>query len=111
MTDDIVPDDDIAAQMGFSSFGSQPKQKKRRLEAAPARSQPVVPTIDKSVPAKQTASADTRNTTSAEPDLRAFRYGVRNERGDMTFFMPSFIEDPWKDLRKSMHAQSSNQKV
>lgn len=34
-------------------------------------------------------------------DLAAYRRGVKNERGDMAYFLPSFLEDPWKDLRKS----------
>ena len=25
--------------------------------------------------------------------------GVRNESGDMVYFKPSFLEDPWKDLK------------
>ncbi|KAK4990612.1 hypothetical protein LTR66_006755 [Elasticomyces elasticus] len=33
-------------------------------------------------------------------DLRALRQGVRNERGDMAYFLPSFVEDPWKDVRE-----------
>jgi len=30
--------------------------------------------------------------------LQALRQGVRNERGDMVYFLPSFLEDPWKNL-------------
>lgn len=30
--------------------------------------------------------------------LQALRRGVRNERGDMAYFLPSFLEDPWRDL-------------
>ncbi|KAK5138035.1 hypothetical protein LTR08_005832 [Meristemomyces frigidus] len=31
--------------------------------------------------------------------LQALRQGLKNERGDMAYFLPSFIEDPWKNLR------------
>ncbi|KAH0367325.1 hypothetical protein KCU65_g4771, partial [Aureobasidium melanogenum] len=31
-------------------------------------------------------------------ELAALRRGVKNARGDMVVFMPSFIEDPWKGL-------------
>jgi hypothetical protein len=31
-------------------------------------------------------------------ELSTLRRGVRNARGDMVVFMPSFIEDPWKGL-------------
>jgi len=31
-------------------------------------------------------------------NLQALRRGVRNERGDMAYFLPSFLEDPWAKL-------------
>ncbi|KAG9682621.1 hypothetical protein KCU85_g6416, partial [Aureobasidium melanogenum] len=31
-------------------------------------------------------------------ELAALRRGIKNARGDMVVFMPSFIEDPWKGL-------------
>lgn len=34
----------------------------------------------------------------APQELAALRRGVKNARGDMVVFMPSFIEDPWKGL-------------
>ena len=34
----------------------------------------------------------------AAQELAALRRGVKNARGDMVVFMPSFIEDPWKGL-------------
>ena len=34
-----------------------------------------------------------------ERSLQALRDGVRNESGDMVYFLPSFLEDPWKDVR------------
>ena len=35
----------------------------------------------------------------AQQDLYALRKGVRDQRGDVAYYNPSFIEDPWKDLR------------
>jgi hypothetical protein len=32
------------------------------------------------------------------------RKGVRNETGDMVFFKPSFLEDPWRHLRDAKKA-------
>ena len=32
-------------------------------------------------------------------NLRALAAGVRNENGDMVYFLPSFIEDPWARLK------------
>ncbi|KAG9594707.1 hypothetical protein KCU77_g4900, partial [Aureobasidium melanogenum] len=34
----------------------------------------------------------------APQELAALRRGIKNARGDMVVFMPSFIEDPWKGL-------------
>ncbi|KAI4812185.1 hypothetical protein E4T44_10862 [Aureobasidium sp. EXF-8845] len=34
----------------------------------------------------------------APQELSALRRGVKNARGDMVVFMPSFVEDPWKAL-------------
>ncbi|KAI5269101.1 hypothetical protein E4T47_07225 [Aureobasidium subglaciale] len=31
-------------------------------------------------------------------ELAALRRGIKNARGDMVVFMPSFIDDPWKGL-------------
>lgn len=36
---------------------------------------------------------------SGKADLHALRNGVVNERGDMVYFKPSFLEDPWKGLK------------
>jgi len=33
-------------------------------------------------------------------ELEAYRKGVRNEKGDLGWFLPSFIEDPWAKLEK-----------
>lgn len=45
--------------------------------------------------------AQTDNWTPGFPapqELAALRRGIKNARGDMVVFMPSFIEDPWKGL-------------
>ncbi|KAG9564437.1 hypothetical protein KCU71_g6834, partial [Aureobasidium melanogenum] len=34
----------------------------------------------------------------APQELAALRRGIKNARGDMVVFLPSFIEDPWKGL-------------
>lgn len=33
--------------------------------------------------------------SSTEAPLSAYRMGVRNANGDIAYFLPSFIEDPW----------------
>jgi hypothetical protein len=34
-------------------------------------------------------------------ELEAYRKGVKKENGDLAWFLPSFIEDPWAKLEKS----------
>jgi hypothetical protein len=36
--------------------------------------------------------------------LQALRRGIRNERGDMAYFLPSFLENPWKELSAEQQA-------
>lgn len=38
-------------------------------------------------------------TIAGPPSLEALRWGVKNNRGDLVVFMPSFLEDPWARLR------------
>nr|POE47994.1 hypothetical protein CFP56_01322 [Quercus suber] len=35
-----------------------------------------------------------------EASLEALRHGVRNGRGDMVYFLPSFLENPWQSQRQ-----------
>lgn len=45
--------------------------------------------------------AQTDNWTPGFPtpqELAALRRGIKNARGDMVVFLPSFIQDPWKSL-------------
>jgi hypothetical protein len=34
-------------------------------------------------------------------ELNALRFGVRDENGDTAYFLPSFVEDPWANLKQS----------
>ncbi|KAF2218812.1 hypothetical protein BDZ85DRAFT_63885 [Elsinoe ampelina] len=40
-----------------------------------------------------------RPVDMAAYSLQDLRYGVRNEHGDVAYFLPSFLEDPWVGLR------------
>lgn len=74
-------------------------------QQAQAQSQPTgsVPTHQNRMPA--TAHLNGGNGASSWPqgvpsreELGSLRRGVQNARGDMAYFLPSFIEDPWKGL-------------
>ncbi|KAH8727923.1 hypothetical protein GQ44DRAFT_648313 [Phaeosphaeriaceae sp. PMI808] len=35
----------------------------------------------------------------SKAELNALRFGIKNEHGDTAYFLPNFVEDPWKPLR------------
>jgi hypothetical protein len=37
----------------------------------------------------------------SKAELNALRQGVRNNQGDLAYFLPSFVEDPWAKLEKN----------
>jgi len=38
--------------------------------------------------------------TSREVGIEAYRHGVKQSNGDMAYFLPSFLEDPWARLNQ-----------
>ncbi|KAF2853896.1 hypothetical protein T440DRAFT_292962 [Plenodomus tracheiphilus IPT5] len=34
-------------------------------------------------------------------ELNALKFGVKDENGDVAYFLPSFVEDPWASLKKT----------
>lgn len=48
---------------------------------------------------QQSGSQAHETDNEGKPTLQALRNGVRNERGDLTIFLPSFLEDPWARLK------------
>jgi len=52
-----------------------------------------------SVPSIATTSDKSGASRSNGPTQQAYRHGVKNEQGDMAYFLPSFLEDPWQELR------------
>lgn len=109
----------IAAAMGFSGFGSKPKKRKYNdyfvdpsiTNAASATGANGVPTREKPKKADEVQSlphsaekADENGVGDVPADrtpssLAQLRHGVRNQNGDIAYFLPSFIEDPWARLK------------
>lgn len=48
---------------------------------------------------KQMESMAHETDSDGKPTLQALKNGIRNEKGDLAIFLPSFIEDPWKGLK------------
>lgn len=68
--------------------------------AEPASKPAAEPDVN-NVAATQNGGAGAESWPQGMPDqqeLSALRRGVKNARGDMAYFLPSFIEDPWSSL-------------
>ncbi|GAB7323270.1 hypothetical protein MBLNU13_g05749t2 [Cladosporium sp. NU13] len=111
-------DPEIAAMMGFGSFGvskkrkfgadeaftdaqpasgkaQEPQQVVSNANAVPvagARSRPI------NTPVADTTRDDITLADGSTMSSQALRRGIRNERGDTAYFLPSFLEDPWAKL-------------
>lgn len=119
--DEVDIDPAIAEAMGFSGFGAQHNKKRKfngndtfidtptveesvsshasKSNAVPLGFRGKAP--DESVLQRKPKPGGTNQVMQADvsrDDLQAYRQGVMNENGHMVYFMPSFIEDPWKDL-------------
>lgn len=88
----------------YISWGnSVPEEKPKQTETSTA-----LPTTNaQSNSGSLAATAQRTNTTPpsiwpqgmpSPEELAALRRGVRNTRGDMAYFLPSFIQDPWESL-------------
>ncbi|TKA50816.1 hypothetical protein B0A49_11402 [Cryomyces minteri] len=67
------------------------------LPAHPSLPSKPAPVASDDVPAADRSSRTSYGALSRQ-ELDALRRGVRNARGDVAFFMPSFVEDPWAGL-------------
>lgn len=118
-TDEMEVDPAIAEAMGFSGFGMQTKKRKHDSNDAfvdtgsTATGSNSTPIHQGGGGSTEAASKQPRNSAGdpnkqnpatdadGKPTLEALRHGVRNENGDMVYFLPSFIEDPWKHLKST----------
>lgn len=97
----------IAEAMGFSGFGMQTNSTNRKRKHGAtddglsfvdshAKGTGANATVSGAAPAQQSVAAAVGG--DGKPTLEALRRGVRNAAGDMVYFLPSFIEDPWNGL-------------
>lgn len=110
-SEDFEIDPAIAAAMGFSGFGAQKKRKfdadqgfvdpsfKQAQMAESSTGANSAPLGQKKAVKVEHVPKEAVQAAPAKPSLEALRHGVRNERGDMVYFMPSFLEDPWAGLK------------
>jgi hypothetical protein len=68
---------------------------------------PEKPIIDEKEFTPNAKEIDTDSTVSfggppiSKAAMNALRQGVKNEHGDLAYFLPSFVEDPWERLQKN----------
>ena len=127
-TEDFEVDPAIAEAMGFSGFGMGKKRKfnpndgfvdpdttasKTKNNGANTSTHTTTRTHDSKQRPNENAQLPERVATTrspeggpatataqqGEPTLEQLRHGVRDENGDIAYFLPSFLEDPWKDLK------------
>jgi len=69
--------------------------------SASLASRPAASSVDDAVK-NLGAQEDTRESSDQvqQHGIEAYRRGVQNETGDMAYFLPSFLEDPWERLRQ-----------
>ncbi|KAF2108712.1 hypothetical protein BDV96DRAFT_652650 [Lophiotrema nucula] len=107
----IVPSSEAASQPKFDTKGKQKQPPASGLADFLARGQ--VLEAEKASDAQQSATTTShgQDEISSESvsfggpaipqaELAALRRGVRNEEGDMVYFQPSFVEDPWEKLEQ-----------
>lgn len=71
------------------------------VSSAEPASKPAAESHVNNVAVTQNGGAGAESWPQGLPDqqeLFALRRGVKNARGDMAYFLPSFIEDPWSSL-------------
>jgi hypothetical protein len=84
--------------IGLAAFLAHAKQ---LPENPPGVEQASLPTIqDQSPQNRNNATFSYGGPSISESELHALRRGVRNEAGDMAYFLPSFVEDPWDKLEQ-----------
>ena len=111
-TDEDAVAADAAAQDTQSQPSPPPTAKGKKIQPAAtglaaflARGQEIQ---DPPSEAQQSAPAVTQSDQSetvsfgglpiTQAELNALRHGIRNEEGDLAYFLTSFVEDPWERL-------------
>ena len=61
-------------------------------------SQPTLPDSARPLPHGTGRKPSGSGEQQSQHDWHALRKGVRDRRGDIAYYQPSFVEDPWKDL-------------
>lgn len=91
----------LGNRRGLSAPGQEPDSNGKREFSLPHGVPPPIIAQGQTV-LEDTATSrhDQKPTTQGTPELGAYRNGVRRPNGDIAYFLPSFIEDPWAQFKK-----------
>ncbi|KAI9808979.1 MAG: hypothetical protein M1827_007101 [Pycnora praestabilis] len=56
------------------------------------------------------AAPHTHGPGNSQVDAQQLRRGIRNERGDIAYYDPSFVENPWKEIEDQIAARDAGAK-
>jgi hypothetical protein len=114
---DILEDGHVDAIVEGTSNLGPPAHKPKKAQKAPAASgladflarAQTLPDKPPNAPETAMPSSDSGPSTTemvsfggppiSKAELSALRFGVRNEQGDMAYFLPNFVEDPWANIK------------
>ena len=71
------------------------------LPAKPSQAASVQPDVSSQILPSASELVSFGGSSIPRAELNALRHGVRNEQGDMAYFLTSFVEDPWERLSTS----------
>jgi hypothetical protein len=100
------------ASAGLSQFITQAQTLPPRPGPPPPGTEPVVQSPDPSNIERRAKSFPTGVPKQffdqlTWKELEAYRKGVKDENGDIAYFLPSFVEDPWAKLEREQAAAAA----
>jgi hypothetical protein len=116
--DDGFKDDHMEAVLEEIPISGPPTHKPKKAQKPPAatgladflaRAQTLPdkpPNVPEKVPTPRDSGSSATEMVSfggpsiSKAELNALRFGVRNEQGDMAYFLPNFVEDPWESIKR-----------
>ena len=87
----------LGSRSTTSKAGGSPAGHSQRLPVHDAASATNAPVSNEDGISVKKSTSETQGA-SQPPDLASYRHGVRQADGTMTYFLPSFLEDPWAKL-------------
>jgi hypothetical protein len=85
-----------AASTGLAEFLARAKA----LPEKPLHAAEGPPSIANQEDSSATENVSFGGQPISRAEVNALRFGIKNENGDTAYFLPSFVEDPWANLKR-----------